>query len=134
MDYHQVAKLDKGITTKDGDLIRFEAHTISGEVIGLEMPTKNIGDFITFLAGLSQFAGRRKDPVQVRSELEAGEYQGALMDPIHVGFAQGRTQQEKVLAFHMGAFSLGFSLDANALAPLRAAIDQILPKGPTPFH
>ena len=134
MDYHQVAKLDKGITTKDGALIRFEAHTISGEVIGLEMPTKIIGDFIAFLAGLSQFAGRRKDSVQMRSELEAGEYQGALMDPIYVGFAQGRTQQEKILAFHMGAFSLGFSLDANALAPLRAAIDQILPKGPTPGH
>lgn len=134
MDYHQVAKLDKGITTEDGALIRFEAHIISGEVIGLEMPTKNIGDFIAFLAGLSQFAGRRKKPTQVRSELEAGEYQGALMDPIYVGFAQGRTQQEKVLAFHMGAFSLGFSLDANALAPLRAAIDQILPKGPTPYH
>ncbi len=98
------------------------------------MPTKNIGDFIAFLAGLSQFAGRRKDPVQVRSELEAGEYQGALMDPTHVGFAQGRTQQEKILAFHMGAFSLGFSLDANALAPLRAAIDQILPRGSTPYH
>ncbi len=134
MDYHQVTKLDKGITTKDGALIRFEAHIISGEVIGLEMPTKNIGDFIAFLAGLSQFAGRRKEPSQVQAELEAGEYQGALMDPIRVGFAQGRTQQEKVLAFHMGAFSLGFSLDANALAPLRAAIDQILPTGPTPAH
>ncbi len=134
MDYHQVAKLDKGITTKDGELIRFEAHTESGKVIGLEMPTRNIGDFIAFLAGLSQFAGRRKDPTQVRSELESGVYQGALMDPVGVGFAQGRTQQEKILAFHMGAFSLGFSLDANALAPLRAAIDQILPKGPTLAH
>lgn len=134
MDYHQVTKLDKGITTKDGALIRFEAHTMSGEIIGLEMPTKNIGDFIAFLVGFSQFAGRRKEPSQVRAELEAGEYQGALMDPIHVGFAQGRTEQEKILAFHMGAFSLGFSLDANALAPLRAAIDQILPKGPTPAH
>lgn len=134
MDYHQVTKLDKGITTKDGTLIRFEAHIMSGGVIGLEMPTKNIGDFIAFLAGLSQFVGRRKEPSQVRAELEAGKYQGALMDPIHVGFAQGRTEQEKILAFHMGAFSLGFSLDANALAPLRAAIDQILPKGPTPVH
>ena len=134
MDYHQVTKLGKGITTKDGALIRFEAHTTSGGVIGLEMPTKNIGDFIAFLAGLSQFAGRRKEPSQVRSELEAGEYQGPLMDPIRIGVAQGRTRQEKVLAFHMGAFSLGFSLDANALAPLRAEIDQILPKGPTPAH
>ena len=134
MHYHQVTKLDKGITTRDGAFIRFEAHTMSGEIIGLEMPTKNIGDFIAFLAGLSQFVARRKEPSQVRAELEAGEYQGALMDPIHVGFAQGRTEQEKILAFHMGAFSLGFSLDANALAPLRAAIDQILPKGPTPYH
>ncbi len=134
MDYHQVTKLDKGITTRDGSLIRFEAHTMSGEIIGLEMPTKNIGDFISFLVGLSQFVGRRKEPSQVRTEIEAGDYQGTLMDPIHVGFAQGRTEQEKVLAFHMGAFSLGFSLDANALAPLRAAIDQILPKGPTPAH
>ncbi len=134
MDYHQVTELDKGITTKDGALIRFESHTKSGEVIGLEMPTKNLGDFIAFLAGLSQFTGRRKEPSQVRSELEAGEYQGALMDPIAVGFAQGRTQQEKVLAFDLGTFSLGFSLDANALSPLRAAIDQILPKGPTPAH
>ncbi len=134
MDYHQVTKFGEGITTSDGALIRFEAHTMSSEVIGLEMPTKNIGEFIAFLAGLSQFAGRRKEPSQVRSELEAGKYQGALMDPIHVGFAQGRTQQEKILAFHMGTFSLGFSLDATALAPLRAAIDQILPKGPTPYH
>ena len=134
MDYHQVMSWGSGTTTKIGALIRFEAHTTSGGVIGLEMPTKNIGDFIAFLAGLSQFAGRRKEPAQVRSELETGEYQGALMDPIYVGFAQGRTQQEKVLAFHMGAFSLGFSLDANALAPLRAAIDHNLPKGPTPAH
>ncbi len=134
MDYHQVETLDKGITTKDGTLIRFEVHARSGEVIGLEIPTKNIGDFIAFLVGLSQFVGRRKEPSQVRSDLEAGEYQGALMDPLHVGVAQGRTQQEKILAFHMGAFSLGFSLDANALAPLRAAIDEILPTGPTPAH
>ncbi len=134
MDYHQVTKLDKGITTRDGNLIRFEAHTKSGNVIGLEMPTTNIGDFISFLAGLSQFAGRRKEPSQMWTGLEAGEYQGTLMDPIRVGFAQGRTQQEKVLAFDLGTFSLGFSLDANALAPLRAAIDRILPKGPTPAH
>lgn len=134
MDYHRVTKLDKGITTKDGAFIRFEAHTKSGEIIGLEMSTKNIGGFITFLAGLSQFAGRRKEPIQVRLEIQAGEYQGTLMDPIYVGFAQRRTEQEKVLAFHMGAFSLGFSLDANALASLRAAIDQILPKGPTLVH
>ena len=134
MDYHQVTKLGKGITTKDGSLIRFEAHTRSGKVIGLEMPTKNIGDFIAFLAGLSQSAEQRKQSSQVWPELKVGEYQGTLMDPIHVGFAQGRTEQEKILAFHMGAFSLGFSLDANALAPLRAAIDQILPKGPTLAH
>ena len=134
MDYHQITKLNKGITTKDGARIRFEAHTMSGEIIGLEMPTKYIGDFIAFLAGLSQFVGRRKEPSQLRSELEAGEYQGALMDPIRVGFAHGRTQQEKILAFHMGAFSLRFSLDANAVAPLRAALDEILPKEPTPAH
>ena len=134
MDYHQVTKLVQGSTTKDGAHIRFEVHTMSGGIIRLEMPTKDIGDFIAFLAGLSQFAGRRKEPSQVQSELEAGEYQGTLMDPIRVGFAHGRTQQEKILAFHMGAFSLGFSLDANAVAPLRAAIDQILPKGPTLAH
>lgn len=134
MDYHNIVKLDKGITTRDGAFIRFQAHTKSGEVIGLEMPTKNIGGLISFLVGLSQFAGRRREPTQVRSELEAGEHQGPLMDPIRVGFAQGRTPQEKVLAFHMGAFSLGFSLDANALPTLREAIDQILPTGPIPAH
>ncbi len=134
MDYHQVEKLDRGITTEDGAFIHFEVHTKSGEVIGLEMSTKRIGGFIAFLAGLSQFAGRRKEPIQVRAELEAGEYQGALMNPTHVGFAQGRTQQEKILKFHMGTFSLGFSLDANAIAPLRAAIDQILPEKPTPLN
>lgn len=134
MDYHHVTNLDKGITTKNGSHIRFEAHTTSSKVIGLEIPTKNIGDVITFLTGLSQIAGRRQEPSQVRSELETEKYRGPLLDPIHVGLAQGRTQQEMVLAFHMGAFSLGFSLDANALAPLRAAIDQILPKGPTLTH
>ncbi len=134
MDYHKIAKLDKGIATKNGALIRFQAHTMSGEVIGLEIPTKNIGNIISFLVGLSQFAGQRREPSQVRTELEAGEYQGALMDPFQVGFAQGRTPQEKVLAFHMGAFSLGFSLDANALPTLREAIDQILPTGPIPAH
>ena len=71
MDYHQVMYWSNGITAEDGALIRFEARTTSGGVIGLEMPTKNIGDFIAFLAGLSQFAGRRKEPSQVRSELEA---------------------------------------------------------------
>ena len=134
MDYHRVTNLHKGITSKDGAFIRFEVHTKSGEVIGLEMSTKKIGGFITFLVGLSQFAGRRKEPIEVRLELQAGEYQGPLMDPIYVGFAQGRTEQEKILAFHMGTFSLGFSLDANALSPLRAAIDRILPKGPTLAH
>ena len=134
MDYHQVTKLAKGITTKDGALVRFEVHTMSGEVIGLEMPTSNIGNFMAFLAGLSQFVGQRKKPDQEWFGLEAGVYEGTLMDPVRVGFAQGRTEQEKILVFHMGAFSLGFSVETNALAPLRAAIDQILPKGPIPAH
>ncbi len=134
MDYHKIVKLEKGITTKNGTVVRFQVHTMSGKVIGLEMPTKNIGDLISYLVGLSQFAGQRREPTQVRSELEAGEHQGPLMDPIQVGFAQGRTPQEKVLAFHMGALSLGFSLDANALPTQREAIDQILPTGPIPAH
>ena len=134
MDYHQVMTLDKGITTKDGALIRFEAHTKSGEVIGLEMPTRNIGGFIAFLAGLSQFVGPRRKLGEVRPEPEAGVDQDALMDPIRIRLAQGRTQQEKILAFHMGAFSLGFSMNTSALATLREALDEILPQEPIPPH
>ena len=66
MDYHQVAKWSEGIATKDGALIRFKAHTMPGEVVGLEMPTKNIGDLIAFLVGLSQFVEQRKEPSQMR--------------------------------------------------------------------
>jgi len=130
----KIAKFAKGIVSRDGQLVRFEAHAHDGKIEHMEIPVKNIGDTIAFLAGLAQFAARKKTPQQLAADHAQGQHQGPLIEALRIGLAQGRTPHEKVLAFQIGDFSLGFAVEASQLGPLLQALAQIAPKEPPRKH
>jgi len=120
---HQIVKMDNGRPSTNGKLVQFEMHTKAGEVLTIEMPTKNIGNFVAFLCGLAQFATRESAAITEQSD----SYEGALIEASHISLAQGRIDDEVIFAIQLGEFALGIALPKQGTGPLKQAVSQILP-------
>lgn len=118
MPTHQITKLDNGRPSSDGNLIRFEASTRSGEALTLEMPTQNIGNFMAFLCGLAQVAAR-----QSKEEANSKVFEGALIEATSLGLATGRAPGETILSAALGPFSIGLAVPTPAIAALLQQAD-----------
>ena len=120
--------LTQGVPSLDGSLVKFEAVTTDGESIVLEIPTKNIGDFIGFLAGLAQHAEKQRTEEQRGADLltpggaPLSGWEGNPIDTDAIGVSYGARPGEAVLVFHFGRFSLGFSVPPDQIPALRAAV------------
>ena len=80
MAVHQITGLDNGRWSDDGNLVRFEANTRSGDVLALEMPTTNIGNLVAFLCGLAQEAA-----CETGADADSKTYEGALIEATDLG-------------------------------------------------
>jgi hypothetical protein len=56
----KVARVERGATSNDGKLVRFELETVKGERLPFELPAKSIGDAISFLFALAVDAARKE--------------------------------------------------------------------------
>jgi len=120
---HQVIGLDSGIQSTDGQLVRFDMRTQAGEVLNIEMPTTNIGDYVAFLCGLGQFAGRKTAAITEQYD----RYEGALIEASHISVAEGRTDDEVIFAFQVGVFAIGIALPKQGTGPLQQVVASLFP-------
>ncbi len=112
MAVHQITKFDKGQTSKKGNIVRFEANTRSGEVLTLEMPTKDIGNLVAFLCGLAQHAAR-----ETGADANSIAYV-VLIEATDLGLALGRTKGETILCVALGPFAIGIAAPTLAIEAL----------------
>ena len=120
---HQIVKLDNGRPSTDGQLVQFDMVTRAGDVLNIEMPTKNIGNFVAFLCGLAQFATRETAATAEQTD----SYEGALIEASHISLAPGRTDDEVILAVQLGQFAIGIALPKQGAGPLQPAVSGIFP-------
>jgi hypothetical protein len=114
---HEIVSVNNGSVREDGDNVKFEIQSKTGEVIPFEMPTGDIVKFVAFLCTLAQYAAIKSG----KKDLPAPEtFEGPLIEANHIGLAQGRTEQEIVMALQVGSFALGIALPNEKLEFLRA--------------
>ncbi len=118
MAVHQITGLDNGRWSDDGNLVRFEANTRSGDVLALEMPTTNIGNLVAFLCGLAQEAAR-----ETRVDADSKAYEGPLIEATHLGLAEGRIKGETILSVALGPFAIGIAAPTLAIEALLQQAD-----------
>jgi hypothetical protein len=113
---HEIASVDNGSVRDDGQQVKFEIRTRTGETLPIEMPTRDIVKFVAFLCTLGQFAAR-KSGAEIAPLPES--FEGPLIETSHIGLAQGRTAQEIVMALQVGQFALGVAIPNDQLEFLR---------------
>ena len=96
-----------------------EDHPIADifSTLPFEMPTRDIVKFVAFLCTLAQYASQ-KSGIRVQPMPES--FEGPLIEADHIGLAQGRTEEEIVMALQVGAFALGVAIPNDKLEFLRA--------------
>jgi hypothetical protein len=114
-DPRNVKQLTNGVARDDGLLVKFDVITTAGETIALHVPTSNIGHVIGFLVGLANHAAKRRAPSAGPQKMS---WEGAPIPVETVAIAPGKTEQEKVIVFHLGEMSLGFTLTSLGYAAL----------------
>ena len=81
------------------------------------MPTRDIVKFVAFLCTLAQYASHKSD---IRVQPMPESFEGPLIEADHIGLAQGRTEEEIVMALQVGSFALGVAIANDKLEFLRA--------------
>ena len=114
---HEIVSVNNGSVRDDGNSVKFEIQTEAGETLPFEMPTRDIVKFVAFLCTLAQYASQ-KSGVRVQPMPES--FEGPLIEADHIGLAQGRTEEEIVMALQVGAFALGVAIPNDKLEFLRA--------------
>jgi hypothetical protein len=114
---HEIVSVNNGSVREDGDSVKFEIQSKTGDVIPFEMPTNDIVKFVAFLCTLAQYAaiksGKKEEPAPET-------FEGPLIEANHIGLAQGRTPEEIVMAVQVGTFALGIAIPNDKLEFLRA--------------
>jgi hypothetical protein len=114
---HDIVSVNNGSVRDDGELVKFEIQTKTGESIPFEMPTNDIVKFVAFLCTLAQYAARKTG---ADKEPPPEGFEGPLIEASHLGLAQGRTPEEIIMALQIGPFALGVALPTEKLEFLRA--------------
>ena len=125
----RVSQFESGITSSNGESVKFTVKAADGKTVDLEVPTANLGGIIAFLCGLAQFA-ERKIPVEKLATLrDAAKSYGHTITPLGVTIAS--SPEGAVLAVQIAQFSLGFPLTAEQASNLSAQLLAGISQAPT---
>jgi len=114
---HEIVSVNNGSVRDDGNSVKFEIQTQTGETLPFEMPTRDIVKFVAFLCTLAQYASRKSG---ISAQPMPENFEGPLIEADHIGLAQGRTEEEIVMALQVGSFALGVAIPNDKLEFLRA--------------
>lgn len=120
----KILRLENGSASEDGLKVMFDIVTSDNKNHPFWMEDDDLEMFVNYVVGLSQHAAGASGKMTAPEGQESKR-----VNPIEatsLSVAPGRSEQEGLLAVHLGTFALTFAVQPSHLKQLRDRLDEML--------